>query len=208
MAEEISEKIITDDPEEIEKENPFTKNLDETQVYDRRLAYIMSNLLKGVITNGTGRSASDVGNFIGGKTGTTNDYIDAWFMGFSKDLATGVWTGFDNNQSMGYGEAGSKAALPIWRDYMKAGVAFYGERDFFIPRGLVNVLVNRETGRETDATDPGAFRETYVQGFGPDYQKFEIDTSIESASEPTQEGEQAEPKGTIIINNDDDYYSD
>lgn len=205
--EEVSENEESAENNQSKAELTFTKDLKDDYVYDKRLSYIMINLLKGVITNGTGRQAQSVGNFIGGKTGTTNDYIDAWFMGFSKDLATGVWTGFDNNESMGFGEAGSKAALPIWKDFMEVGVEHYGERDFAIPRGLVNVLINRETGKETDASDPGAFRETFVQGFGPDYQTFKIDTTIEP-EEPLEEGEEAQPKANIIINNDDDYYSD
>ena len=73
--------------EEIEKEaiNPFLVNLNEDQVYDSRLAYLMTNLLKGVVQNGTGRNARNISSYIGGKTGTTNNYVDAWFLGFSSN---------------------------------------------------------------------------------------------------------------------------
>ena len=75
--------------------------------------------MRGVIKNGTGRKASFLSPSIGGKTGTTSNYIDAWFVGFSNKIALGVWTGFDDNKTLGYGESGSKAALPVWIDIMK-----------------------------------------------------------------------------------------
>ena len=78
-------------PEEIE--NPYTITLGGEQVYDPRLSYLMTNLLKGVVMNGTGRKAKDVSHFLGGKTGTTNNFVDAWFLGFSSNIVTGVWTG-------------------------------------------------------------------------------------------------------------------
>ena len=73
----------------------------------------MTNILRGVVLYGTGRGAKEVSTFLGGKTGTTNNYVDAWFMGFSSNLVTGVWTGFDNNETLGFGETGAKSALPI-----------------------------------------------------------------------------------------------
>tara|TARA_Y100000768_G_scaffold388543_1_gene385088 strand:- start:1371 stop:4106 length:2736 start_codon:yes stop_codon:yes gene_type:complete len=172
-AEEVAQKTIAPNSEENkeakveeEKENPYLANLDENQVYDPRLAYIMSNLLKGVVQRGTGRAASSISSHIGGKTGTTNNYVDAWFIGFSSKLVTGVWTGFDDNQTLGWGETGSKSSLPIWRDFMRAGIAKFGDSDFAIPSGIVNVAIDPENG--TLAGDDSArFIEAFVEGTEP-----------------------------------------
>ncbi len=119
----------------------------KSKSYDPRLAYLMTNLLRGVVQHGTGRSAKDISSFIGGKTGTTNNYVDAWFLGFSSKIVTGVWTGFDDNQTLGWGETGAKAALPIWKSYMDLGIRKYGEHDFPVPAGIVNVAIDPETGK-------------------------------------------------------------
>lgn len=154
-------------PEELqEQQNPYTQGLDKLQVYDPRLSYIMTNLLRGVVLNGTGREARSVGNYIGGKTGTTNNYVDAWFIGFSQNMATGVWTGFDNNQTMGWGETGAKSALPIWKNYMQESVRKYGESDFRVPQGIINVQIDKKTGKEI-SDDRNGFLESFVEGTEP-----------------------------------------
>ena len=153
--------------EEEEDTNPFKVNLDEEQVYDPRLAYIMSNLLKGVVHHGTGKKALSVSPFVGGKTGTTNNYVDAWFLGFSSRLLVGVWVGFDNNRSLGWGETGSKSALPIWNKFVKAALRKYGEYDFRAPPGIINIKVNKETGKPSN-TEENSFVEAFVQGTEPD----------------------------------------
>lgn len=154
-------------PEELkEQQNPYTQGLDKLQVYDPRLSYIMTNLLRGVVLNGTGREARSVGNYIGGKTGTTNNYVDAWFIGFSQNMATGVWTGFDNNQTMGWGETGAKSALPIWKNYMQESVRKYGESDFRVPQGIINVQIDKKTGKEI-SDDRNGILESFVEGTEP-----------------------------------------
>lgn len=145
----------------------YKKNLKGSQVFDERLAYIMTNILKGVIRSGTGRRANHVGSFIAGKTGTTNDYIDAWFLGYNREVVTGVWTGFDTNQTMGYGEGGAVSALPIWSDYMKFVLEDRGDRDFRIPDGIVNVKINKRTGKMARLGDRSYFLESFVLGTEP-----------------------------------------
>ena len=81
-------------------------------------AYILQNLLRGVVLTGTGWRAKAIGHPSGGKTGTTNDMIDAWYMGFTPQIVTGVWVGFDEDAPLGVHETGSRAAAPIWVDYM------------------------------------------------------------------------------------------
>lgn len=162
------------------EENPFLVNLNEEQVYDSRLAYIMTNLMRGVIQNGTGRGAREVSSFIGGKTGTTNNYVDAWFLGFSSKIVTGVWTGFDDNQTLGWGETGAKSALPIWKEYMELGIKKYGEHDFPIPSGIVNVAIDAETGKLAKSDTTSTLMEAFVEGTEPG--------AIEESDEPTAPG--------------------
>lgn len=155
----------TEEPKE--KTNPFLESLGPIQVYDERLAYIMSNLLKGVVLNGTGRGAKSVSHYLGGKTGTTNSYVDAWFTGFSSNVVTGVWTGFDDNKTLGFGETGAKSALPIWKNFMAAALKKFGEHDFKPPLGIVNVLIDKETGRVSKAANSRSFMEAFVEGTEP-----------------------------------------
>ena len=86
-------------------------------------ARTMMTLLKAVVTQGTGAAASQLHHPLGGKTGTTNDYTDAWFVGFSPGVTCGTWIGFDNRQSLGEKETGARAALPMWMDFMRAAIA-------------------------------------------------------------------------------------
>jgi len=145
----------------------FLALLGREQVYDERLAYIMSNLLRGVVLHGTGREARSVGEFIGGKTGTTSNYVDAWFIGFSSNLTTGVWTGFDDNKTLGWGETGTRSALPIWKNYMGQGLKKYGEPDFAVPKEIIFTKIIKETGRTVEAGSKSYFVEAFVEGTEP-----------------------------------------
>lgn len=147
--------------------NPFKENLSSVQVYDPRLAYQMSNLLRGVTLYGTAASAGRLSTNIGGKTGTTNNYVDAVFVGFTANLVVGTWAGFDDNKPLGYGETGGKTALPIWIDYMANAIPRYGSPDFNVPEGMTNVLVNKETGKPLAPGSGEGFLETFVLGFEP-----------------------------------------
>ena len=148
--------------------NPFHKNLDDKQVFDSRLSYIMTNLLRGVIQNGTGRAAKKIGTYLGGKTGTTSNYVDAWFLGFSSKIVSGVWVGFDNNKTLGWGETGSKSALPIWSQVMDASLKKYGESDFDVPEGILNIGIDRKTGKVAKTHSSHPFIESFVEGHGPE----------------------------------------
>lgn len=157
--------------------NPFYKNLDGNQVFDSRLSYIMTNLLKGVIQNGTGRAAKKIGTYLGGKTGTTSNYVDAWFLGFSSKIVSGVWVGFDNNKTLGWGETGSKSALPIWSQVMDASLKKYGESDFDVPDGILNIGIDRKTGKIAKTHSLHPFIESFVEGYGPESISGELNNS-------------------------------
>jgi penicillin-binding protein 1A len=93
------------------------------EVIDQPTARTMMGLLRAVVQHGTGAAAAQLNHPLGGKTGTTSDYTDAWFLGFSPSVTCGVWVGYDSNQSLGEKETGAKAALPIWMTVMKAAIA-------------------------------------------------------------------------------------
>lgn len=126
-------------PEEI-------KNLPDDCAISPQTAYIMSNLLQGVVQNGTGWRAKALERPVGGKTGTTNDFIDAWFIGFTPDLVTGVWTGFDQMEPLGKNETGSNAASPIFTDFMKETLKDEPAKEFDVPEGITFTKVDAWSG--------------------------------------------------------------
>ncbi|HYG70054.1 MAG TPA: PBP1A family penicillin-binding protein [Anaeromyxobacteraceae bacterium] len=136
------------------------------QVMDERTAYIVVRLLREVATVGTGARAAELGKPAAGKTGTTNDSFDAWFMGFTRDLSTGVWVGYDVNQlPLGRYETGGHAALPIWVDYMRAALAGREQPEFAPPAGIVEVRIDPATGKPVEGD--GGVLEPFKQGTEP-----------------------------------------
>ena len=113
-----------------------------TQVIDPITAYQISSMLEGVIQRGTAASARGLGRWVGGKTGTTNEYRSAWFVGFTTDIVVGVYIGFDDNRSLGSGEAGASAAVPIFVDFMEDALRERPARPFVRPRGAIFRTVN------------------------------------------------------------------
>ena len=140
---------------------------DLEQVLSPQVSYVMLDLLRGVVKNGTGRRATAVGHPVGGKTGTTNDYIDAWFVGFSPLYAVGVWVGFDQPKTLGKGEAGSSAALPIWTDFMKRALYGYRQREYPIPQDITLMRIDTETGLQPDSRTKSTRLEVFVEGTQP-----------------------------------------
>ena len=110
-------------------------------------AYIINSLLRGVVNSGTGRSLKDRGiNWpVAGKTGTTNNYRDAWFIGYTPDILALVWVGFDNGASIK--STGSEAALPIWAELMNAIPQHISKNDFRVPNGIVKKLICGDDGK-------------------------------------------------------------
>jgi len=119
-------------------------------------AYVLVSLLHEVATVGTGAGARALGKPAAGKTGTTNDSFDTWFMGFTRDLACGVWLGYDQNVTpLGRGETGGRASLPIWLDYMSASLRDRPQPEFEPPEGIVMVRMDPETGKPVPDDVPG-----------------------------------------------------
>jgi len=136
---------------------------------DPRIIYIMNSILKDVIVRGTGRRARVLQRSdLHGKTGTTNDQKDAWFNGFNHELVATVWVGFDQQQrSLGNYETGSKAALPMWIEFMKTALKGKPETEMERPEGLVNVKINAETGELANANDKNVVFEVFREELAP-----------------------------------------
>jgi len=126
-------------------------------------AYLVADMLRAVVADpdGTGWRLRALGRPVAGKTGTTNDQADAWFLGFSPGIATGVWVGHDESRFLGWGETGSRAAAPIWVAYMKAALAKRRVRDFPVPEPIVFARIDRKTGLLADESS----RNTVFQSF-------------------------------------------
>jgi len=130
-------------------------------------AYVMTNMLRGVIQRGTAARAARLGRPLAGKTGTTNDYTDAWFIGFEPNLIAGVWVGFDQEKSMRKGEEGARAALPAWIDFMEQVLKDRPVQDFPIPSNVVFVPIDRLTGYPSPGASPNTLLEAFITGTEP-----------------------------------------
>jgi penicillin-binding protein 1A len=122
-------------------------------------AFVVTSMMQTVVQRGTGRKALELGRPVAGKTGTTNDTHDAWFIGFTPDLLAGVWVGFDSERSLGPKQTGGRAAAPIWTDFMKIALEGRPVVDFPVPEDIVFAQVDRATGLRAN---PGSDAELEV----------------------------------------------
>ncbi|RYG62232.1 MAG: PBP1A family penicillin-binding protein [Alphaproteobacteria bacterium] len=130
-------------------------------------AYLMTNVMQGVVLRGTGYSLSSLGRPIGGKTGTTNDYVDAWFVGFTPSVSIGVWVGFDTPKSLGHGETGGRTALPIWKQFAENQFKATPIEGFSVPAGIEFVRVDAKSGLLPGAATDKTITEAFVEGTAP-----------------------------------------
>lgn len=156
-------RVETREGEEILGEVPVL-----TRVVSPAEAFVVTHMLEGVLDEGTARGARRLGFDApaAGKTGTTNDYRDAWFIGFTPDLLAGTWVGFDGDQPLEL--SGGRAALPIWTEFMQKAVAGSGSRPFQAPAGVSLVEIDRQTGRPIDDVAEGQpIQEAFLSGEEP-----------------------------------------
>lgn len=146
-------------------ENPNTPSIvadalqeSEPPVISPQTAYVMTDLLKSVIREGTGRAAAGAPGAIAGKTGTSNDHRDAWFVGYSPQVVSGVWIGYLKEKALGMSETGGKAAAPIWAEYMRSIGSSYPKTDFPIPEDIVFAYVDKQTGKLAGPNSPNRVR--------------------------------------------------
>lgn len=137
-------------------------------VISPQTAYVMTDILRGVVREGTGRRALAVGGPVAGKTGTSNDHRDAWFVGFTPALVTGVWLGYLKDKPLDSGETGGRAAAPIWTDYMKFANSFYPRTEFPIPDDVVFAYVDKNTGKLSTSASSERVRQAFKVGTVPD----------------------------------------
>jgi penicillin-binding protein 1A len=133
----------------------------------REGAAIVSNMLQGVINEGTGRKARILGGPLAGKTGTSNDYHDALFVGFSPAVAAGVWVGLDRGGTMGDKETGARAALPIWIDFMDSALANAPQQYFDLPDNVSKVYIDPDTGKLAGDGSTSGVPALFIKGTEP-----------------------------------------
>ncbi len=160
-------RMMADD-DETQKVSPYFFN-DPDQLISPQTAFLTTTLLQAVVNEagGTGGRARRLNREVAGKTGTTNGYYDAWFMGYTPQISTGVWVGFDQERSLGRGEAGSRAALPIWLDYMQGVLDQTPAENFPIPNNIVFANIDNETGGLATARSHEVVRQAFISGTEP-----------------------------------------
>jgi penicillin-binding protein 1A len=133
------------------------------KVIDMDTAYIMTNMMESVVQSGTGQRIKALKRPVAGKTGTTNNLFDAWFLGYTPRYTTGVWVGMDQEASLGKGETGSRTASPIWLDFMQQALEGKPARTFTVPEGIVFAKIDAKTGllpiKESEKTIFECFKE-------------------------------------------------
>jgi len=166
------------------------------QVMDPRTAYQITSILEGVVIRGTGSAVRRVTNKpIAGKTGTTNDYKDAWFVGFSPDLAAGVYVGFDMPQTLGQGEAGGTVAAPIFAEFMKEALKDEAGIPFRVPSGIRLVRVNARTGKPAGPGDSNVILEAFKPDDVPGADRIDDYALDPLSAAPREEDEEEDLNG-------------
>lgn len=173
--------------------NVLEENLpSREQVIDSASAYIMTSLLESVVNEGTATNIKVMERPVAGKTGTSNEYFNAWFIGFTPEYSTGAWVGFDDEKTLGDGETGGKSASPIWLDFMKELMKDKPVEVFKAPENVVFAEVSTGSGRRLECFKEGT----------------EPSASSSSSSSESPEGEMAEPDEEVITDTETLFKSD
>jgi penicillin-binding protein 1A len=137
------------------------------QVIDPRIAFMTTYIMQDVVESGTGRRVKSIGRPVAGKTGTTNDIRDAWFIGFTPSIIAGVWVGFDQEISLGKQEVGGRAAAPMWLYFMEKFLQNTPVEAFTVPAGIVFVKVDQKTGLPVKEAGKGTVYECFLDNAQP-----------------------------------------
>ena len=146
----------------------FTAVPETTQPITPGTAHIITSLMKSVIQNGTATKVRALKRPVAGKTGTTNNYVDAWFMGYTPELVTGVWVGKDKDEPLGRNETGSRVAIPIWLQFMQEALANQPKINFSVPKDIQFLKVQSESGEPAKFGDTDSKFELFSQDFLPE----------------------------------------
>ena len=162
----LSTSITSRDGELLETHRPQPRDAIRADT-----AYVITNMMEGVMQRGTGASAQVLKWPLAGKTGTVDDYTDAWFVGFDPNITVGVWIGHDEKKPIGPNETGTTTALPVWIDFMRAYLDAYADREnppvFSAPGNIVFMNVDRDTGEPTNEFNPRLVHEAFISGTQP-----------------------------------------
>lgn len=161
------------------------------QVLDPMTAYQITSMMEGVVQRGTATSVAALGVPVAGKTGTTNEARDVWFVGYTPDLVTGVFIGYDQPAPLGPRATGGGLAAPIFTEFMAAALEGTDPVDFRMPEGMTQILVDRRTGMEAPAGGEGTILEAFKPGTGPSNVYEVIGDTVASAPAPSQQVERA-----------------
>jgi penicillin-binding protein 1A len=137
------------------------------QVLDPMTAYQITSMMEGVVQRGTGATIAELGRPLAGKTGTTNDEKDAWFVGYSPDLVVGLYMGYDTPRPMGKGATGSGLSAPIFKEFMAEALKDQPIVDFRVPEGMKLIAIDRKTGMRAAEGQQGTIMEAFKPGTGP-----------------------------------------
>jgi len=148
------------------------------QIGNPQTIYQIVSILEGVVERGTGQRLKSLGRPLAGKTGTTNESKDTWFVGFTPDLAIGVYVGMDNPKPLGSGETGSSTAAPVFKDFVEDALDGVPATPFRVPEGIKMVRVNPQTGKRVSPLDDSGIWEAFVPGTEPDDRVTIIDDGI------------------------------
>jgi penicillin-binding protein 1A len=143
----------------------FEESSEDEQIITPQTAFLITYLMEGVVQHGTGWRARSLGRPAAGKTGTTDQFMDAWFIGYTPELITGVWVGFDEERSLGENETGARAASPIWVSFMSKILKDKPKKDFSVPEGVEFMKIDPKTGQI--GQDRESILECFIEGTGP-----------------------------------------
>ena len=146
----------------------FTAEPETTQPISSETAHIMTSLMQSVVQNGTAKKIKSLKRPVAGKTGTTNNYVDAWFIGYTPELVTGVWVGNDKDKPLGRNETGSRAAIPIWLQFMQKVLANKPKINFPVSSNIQYIKVQSKSGKPAKYRDTSSSFELFSQDFLPE----------------------------------------
>lgn len=204
-------KIVTMKGEVLEENNPYVEMEEKEEeeeapqnpspvlkerVISSQNAFIVTHLLEGAVQHGTGQRAKVLGRPIAGKTGTSSDYSDAWFIGYTPSLLTGVWVGFDDKISLGQNETGARAALPIWISFMNRALRNTPVETFHPPQGITLIKVNIETGLPSDRESVETIMEAFIDGSIP-WEKEDLEKESPSSGAPVRGRSPGDPPAPL-----------
>ena len=177
--EETSDNSSVSASENINEPNIFFE--DSEQLISKQVAYVTTTLLKAAVEEpgGTARRALNLERTSAGKTGTTSGYFDAWYIGYTPQIITGVWVGYDNERTIGFAETGGATALPIWVDYMKQVHQDLPKLEFQIPEDIVFASIDNETGFLASSNSKEVVKQAFIEGSEPKTRTQETEDSTD-----------------------------